>query len=505
MAATSTLTVFANQRPHKFHQKTIAPKPSSTAEKTMTLNMKGKNSKTNANKSISTSSASQSENSVTSSVSTTTLLHNRISGAITNRGGRKNSSGMIQHPTLGYPVLPPQPAKVQRRNARERNRVKQVNSGFDHLRSHIPSAAKHKKMSKVDTLRHAVEYIESLTKMLNSSEESSNPCVVSTSSTEKTNIRTTSRASSENSESKSIKSFTPSIDSEEIFDSTKIQPKHEPKFEESLMQNNKPPPLSFHGQQQQTHLSTSSQHQYTTGSFLPIHQQQPEINSQATHGYPLTPRTPNSPESGFVESTSGYETLSNSYSNYLNYSGNTAHSPNNHMMHPGQVTSSPDMPNLIMPTMTDVRHHHNTSSYHHNIPSSNNVNTLLLPGASTTFQQHQHISRLHDGRANSASPTSPSVYSDHSSAFMSSSNPVGLMQHNHHQQHHQQQQQQLIELVPSVIGNPHTNNINHHHNPELNSYFKGYQNPDIYSAYDNADVASDEDDILDAIAKWQET
>ena len=113
MAATSTLTVFANQRPHKFHQKTIAPKPSSTAEKTMTLNMKGKNSKTNANKSISTSSSSQSENSVTSSVSTTTLLHNRISGAITNRGGRKNSSGMIQHPTLGYPVLPPQPAKSQ--------------------------------------------------------------------------------------------------------------------------------------------------------------------------------------------------------------------------------------------------------------------------------------------------------------------------------------------------------------------------------------------------------
>ena len=35
------------------------------------------------------------------------------------------------------------------------------------LRSHIPSAAKHKKMSKVDTLRHAVEYIQSLNRMLN--------------------------------------------------------------------------------------------------------------------------------------------------------------------------------------------------------------------------------------------------------------------------------------------------------------------------------------------------
>jgi hypothetical protein len=30
------------------------------------------------------------------------------------------------HPTLGYAIAPPQPAKVARRNARERNRVKQV-------------------------------------------------------------------------------------------------------------------------------------------------------------------------------------------------------------------------------------------------------------------------------------------------------------------------------------------------------------------------------------------
>lgn len=30
------------------------------------------------------------------------------------------------HPTLGYAIPPPIPAKVARRNARERNRVKQV-------------------------------------------------------------------------------------------------------------------------------------------------------------------------------------------------------------------------------------------------------------------------------------------------------------------------------------------------------------------------------------------
>ena len=92
-----------------------------------------------------------------------------------NNNGRTNLSGgggggcrrkIAFHPTLGYAIPPPQPAKVARRNARERNRVKQVNSGFEVLRVHIPVAAKNKKMSKVDTLRHAVEYIQSLQRML---------------------------------------------------------------------------------------------------------------------------------------------------------------------------------------------------------------------------------------------------------------------------------------------------------------------------------------------------
>ena len=77
-----------------------------------------------------------------------------------------NKRKITFHPSLGYAIPPPIPPKVARRNARERNRVKQVNSGFDVLRSHIPTAAKHKKMSKVDTLRHAVDYIRNLRKML---------------------------------------------------------------------------------------------------------------------------------------------------------------------------------------------------------------------------------------------------------------------------------------------------------------------------------------------------
>lgn len=73
-----------------------------------------------------------------------------------------------------------QPASVQRRNARERNRVKQVNNGFANLRQHIPNeiitALTHggrgasKKLSKVDTLRLAVEYIRQLQDLLDDSD-----------------------------------------------------------------------------------------------------------------------------------------------------------------------------------------------------------------------------------------------------------------------------------------------------------------------------------------------
>ncbi|KAH8399966.1 hypothetical protein KR215_004842 [Drosophila sulfurigaster] len=73
--------------------------------------------------------------------------------------------------TMPYNV--DQSQSVQRRNARERNRVKQVNNSFARLRQHIPQSiiadltkgggrGPHKKISKVDTLRIAVEYIRRL-------------------------------------------------------------------------------------------------------------------------------------------------------------------------------------------------------------------------------------------------------------------------------------------------------------------------------------------------------
>lgn len=73
----------------------------------------------------------------------------------------------------------PTPLSVARRNARERNRVRQVNDGFAALRRHIPdevaaafenansNRGSNKKPSKVETLRMAVEYIRNLENLLN--------------------------------------------------------------------------------------------------------------------------------------------------------------------------------------------------------------------------------------------------------------------------------------------------------------------------------------------------
>ncbi|XP_044538034.1 achaete-scute homolog 2 [Gracilinanus agilis] len=82
-----------------------------------------------------------------------------------------------RRPVLGGPPsLQPQPgaepgpaggaAAVARRNERERNRVKLVNLGFQALRQHVPSGAASKKLSKVETLRSAAQYIRALQQLL---------------------------------------------------------------------------------------------------------------------------------------------------------------------------------------------------------------------------------------------------------------------------------------------------------------------------------------------------
>lgn len=60
-------------------------------------------------------------------------------------------------------------ASILRRNERERNRVKLVSDGFANLRRHIPTQPVNKKLSKVETLRTAIEYIKHLQRVLNES------------------------------------------------------------------------------------------------------------------------------------------------------------------------------------------------------------------------------------------------------------------------------------------------------------------------------------------------
>lgn len=86
--------------------------------------------------------------------------HNGID-MTTSRGRKRTAQSRL-------PAKLKEPAAVARRNARERRRVKMVNDGFLRLRRHVPTDPKNKKLSKVKTLRLAIEYIHHLQQLLNS-------------------------------------------------------------------------------------------------------------------------------------------------------------------------------------------------------------------------------------------------------------------------------------------------------------------------------------------------
>jgi achaete-scute complex protein len=58
------------------------------------------------------------------------------------------------------------PHLVAQRNARERRRVQAVNTAFLRLRKHVPFEQKHKRLSKVRTLKFAIDYIKRLQQMI---------------------------------------------------------------------------------------------------------------------------------------------------------------------------------------------------------------------------------------------------------------------------------------------------------------------------------------------------
>ena len=94
------------------HQKPIAPKliPSQNLQDATIIHQS------------STSSSIMAE----STVSSTVHAGNQGRGGNNSSGGGARRKIAFMHPTLGYPIAAPLPAKVARRNARERNRVKQV-------------------------------------------------------------------------------------------------------------------------------------------------------------------------------------------------------------------------------------------------------------------------------------------------------------------------------------------------------------------------------------------
>ncbi|XP_062579803.1 achaete-scute complex protein T8-like [Saccostrea cucullata] len=79
-----------------------------------------------------------------------------------NRG--KKSGGKTTYRHVPHREKPPH--LVARRNARERRRVEAVNEAFQRLRKRVTGEVKQKRLSKVRTLRVAIDYINKLQRMI---------------------------------------------------------------------------------------------------------------------------------------------------------------------------------------------------------------------------------------------------------------------------------------------------------------------------------------------------
>ncbi|XP_072804358.1 achaete-scute homolog 5 [Vicugna pacos] len=76
---------------------------------------------------------------------------------------------------LGVCDYPFEPAFIQKRNERERQRVRCVNEGYARLRGHLPGALAEKRLSKVETLRAAIRYIKYLQELLSAAPDGAPP------------------------------------------------------------------------------------------------------------------------------------------------------------------------------------------------------------------------------------------------------------------------------------------------------------------------------------------
>lgn len=188
---------------------------------------------------------------------------------------------------------PNQTASVARRNARERNRVKQVNNGFSNLRQHIPQTVvsaltkggrgSAKKLSKVDTLKMAVEYIRSLKDMLDDNENNSTSAGSSSSSyyCESTQLprseASLSPTPSYSSDASSQMSYTPNHHLQNHQPHFKQEP-----FDSYVDPSTSPAPsynsdIPIHHQQTFIPTSTPYKHSHQFDNYSPINPEDEEI------------------------------------------------------------------------------------------------------------------------------------------------------------------------------------------------------------------------------------
>ena len=81
-----------------------------------------------------------------------------VSNNLNNSTNSADSTGRFKKPN------DPNDPRVKRRNSRERMRVRNLNDGYNNLRSKLPNEGK--KLSKVETLRRAIHHIKELLKKL---------------------------------------------------------------------------------------------------------------------------------------------------------------------------------------------------------------------------------------------------------------------------------------------------------------------------------------------------
>ncbi|XP_037038092.1 helix-loop-helix protein 1-like [Bradysia coprophila] len=98
---------------------------------------------------------------------------NGLRGVVYNHGGILFKDGKRRSQklsTVDAKKRTPKTHKIEKRNERERFRVQAVNDAFCRLRRLIPTiAARRKRVSKVKTLKKAVQYIIQLQAILQSS------------------------------------------------------------------------------------------------------------------------------------------------------------------------------------------------------------------------------------------------------------------------------------------------------------------------------------------------